>query len=129
MSATNPGQPVGFANQVHSCSECGSREVRPSRSKYPKDKERIGESVGSFWRCAVCGSRFLGPFVPDTFTNDKPEARRRRAGYDSLDRRIRLSRRLRGSIFSILVILVTIVLVAVVLRSRDESSKTFILPR
>ena len=46
------------------CPDCHSAEVRPSRSSYPLDRQKLAEGGGGFWRCSNCGTRFLGPAAP-----------------------------------------------------------------
>jgi hypothetical protein len=47
-----------------SCPDCQSAEVRPSKSSYPLDQEKLAASAGAFWRCGNCGTRFMGPAPP-----------------------------------------------------------------
>ncbi len=46
------------------CPDCQSAEVRPSKSSYPLDKEKLAAGAGAFWRCGNCGTRFMGPAAP-----------------------------------------------------------------
>ena len=128
MSDINLAPAAGSAPDGQSCSQCGSREVRPSRSSYPRDKEAIGGSAASFWRCATCGARFVGGFVPEKSMRKRREERHRKKADHSLDRSIRLSRRFRRIFFPILVVLATIVAVAYVLDRRDVHQETIVLP-
>lgn len=46
------------------CPDCQSAEVRPSKSSYPLDRQKLAAGAGGFWRCGNCGTRFLGPAAP-----------------------------------------------------------------
>lgn len=46
------------------CPDCQSAEVRPSKSSYPLDREKLAAGAGGFWRCGNCGTRFTGPSAP-----------------------------------------------------------------
>ncbi len=98
------------------CTECESREVQPSRSVYPLDQVRIGGEARSFWRCANCGARFLGPLAPEG------EKRRRRNKRDPLDGAIHRSRKQKQWIFPLLVVIATILAVIYVLDRRNTEA-------
>ncbi len=103
------------------CPECQSKQAHPSRSAYPKDKEKNPRGTASFWRCFNCGARFLGPLAP--------ERKRRHPDHrDSRDRTLALARAARRWIFPGLVILATIVAVIYVLDQRDTPAPEIIFP-
>lgn len=95
------------------CPECRSDDVRPSRSSYPMDKEKIAGAAASFWRCENCGHRFVGPLAP---------ARRRRSNRhekDPLSREIEAQRGRKRWLSPVIVILTTIVVIILILLLRD----------
>ena len=103
------------------CPECQSKQAHPSRSAYPKDKEKNPRGTASFWRCFNCGARFLGPLAPD-------RKRKYPATRVSRNQAIAFSRAARRWIFPGLVILVTIVAVIYVLDQRDTPAPEIIFP-
>ena len=104
------------------CTECASRVVQPSRSVYPLDETRIGGEARSFWRCANCGARFIGPLAPGG------EKRRRRNRRDPLDGAIQRSRKKKQWIFPLLVVLATILAVIYVLDRRNTEAPAVTFP-
>lgn len=96
------------------CLECGSAEVRPSRSSYPLDKEKIAGGAQRFWRCGNCGNRFVGPLA-----FEKPH-RSSRPGNDSLRRVIDAERSRKRWLSPLIVVLTTIVVIILVLLMRDS---------
>lgn len=122
----NEGDPAGVRGEGFPenppCSECASREVQPSRSVYPLDQVRIGGEARSFWRCANCGARFLGPLAPEG------EKRRRRNKRDPLDGAIQRSRKQKQWIFPLLVVLATILAVIYVLDRRNTEAPAITFP-
>ncbi len=113
----SPAQADPGHESAPTCTVCRSRDVRSSRSTYPRDQELLGDREGSFWRCSSCGARFLGPPVSEL-------KRKRRGRQSSRDQEGRLSdsiaaeRQAKRWIFPILVILATIVAVVFVLDRR-----------
>ena len=119
--------PESAAGRPSVCPECRSAEIRPSRSSYPRDKERASTAEGSFWRCANCGSRFFGPPA------DAPPVKRQRRSAtkesrSALDRNIKLTRWFKRWVFPVLVILSTIFAVIYLLDRRDPPQEQIILP-
>lgn len=104
------------------CTECASREVQPSRSVYPLDQVRIGGEARSFWRCANCGARFIGPLAPEA------EKRRRRNKRDPLEGAIQRDRKQKQWIFPLLVVLATILAVIYVLDRRNTEAPAVTFP-
>lgn len=109
------------------CPQCGSAETRPSRSSYPQDNEKIAGARASFWRCAHCGARFLGP----ASSAGRKVKSAHGSGHSPRvegDRRVMLMRAFRNWIFPLLVILTTIAAVVYFLDKRDPPQEQIILP-
>jgi hypothetical protein len=79
------------------------------------DTEKNPDGRGSFWRCGLCGARFLGPRAPSQ------KRRHRSRSRDSLGESLTLARIVKRWAFPIIVILVTALAVAFILdrRGRD----------
>lgn len=96
------------------CPECSSADVRPSRSSYPLDKEKIAGGAQGFWRCGNCGNRFVGPLA-----FEKPH-RSSRPGNDSLRGVIDAERRRKRWLSPLIVVMTTILVIILVLLMRDS---------
>lgn len=92
------------------CPACRSREARPSRGSYPYDPIVLANQSGSFWRCYHCGARFLGPLAPKRRRRGRGHAGAHGTG-DPLSRTVAFKRVAKNWIFSIIVLIATIVLV------------------
>ena len=114
------GRNAGGGGAGTPCIECGSPDVRPSRSFYPMDKEKIGESRKSFWRCGHCGARFLGPFVAER----KHRHYRPHHAHDPLAESIGISRLAKRWIFPLIVLVLTALAVAFILERRNRPTPT-----
>lgn len=95
------------------CPECRSADVRPSRSAYPLDKEKLAGRAASFWRCGNCGHRFVGPLAPVR------SHRSSRVDQDPLRREIEAQRGRKRWLSPVIVIVTTIVVIILVLLFRD----------
>ncbi len=96
------------------CVDCRSADVRPSRSSYPLDKEKIAGGAQSFWRCGNCGDRFVGPLA-----FERPH-RSSRQGNDPLRRAIDAERGRKRWLSPLVVVITTIVVIILVLLMRDS---------
>lgn len=109
------------------CSECQSKQVRPSRSAYPRDREKIADGASSFWRCSNCGARFLGPLAPERSRRHRSRSGSRHSK-ESFERTLRIARMAKRWLFPVLVILSTIVAVIYMLDRRDQTPEEIVFP-
>ena len=119
MSDSIPVDPAGEKQLV--CPECGSSEVRSSKSSYPLDKQRLNDGNESFWRCGNCGSRFMGPRSADAPAKRRGRGHERGDKNSALDRRVQFGRKMKRWVFPIAVILLTVVAVVYLLDRRDPA--------
>lgn len=119
MSDPEPQNLSSDGIEVPICPECQSQKAHPSRSVYPKDKEKNPRGAAGFWRCFDCGARFLGPLAPE-------RKRRYPASRHSRDRTRSFSRAAKRWIFPGLAILATIVAVMYMLGRQDRPPQEII---
>lgn len=100
------------------CSDCQSAEVRPSRSTYPQDEEKLAAGAAGFWRCGNCGNRFAGPAVPPAPKEGMRRHHRKRT--DALRATIDTQRDLKRWLFPLLVIVVTVIIVVLLLLQQNS---------
>jgi hypothetical protein len=87
--------------------------VRPSRSSYPLDKEKISDGNASFWRCGNCGDRFVGPLASER------SHRSARLEKDPIRREIEAHRGRRRWLSPLIVVITTIVVITLMLLLKD----------
>ncbi len=100
------------------CTECQSRNVRPSQSSYAVDPAKIAGRNLRCWRCDKCGQRVVGPGLAPRSRRSRRNGSRRNDG--STDATSRITRAAKKWIFPLLVILATIFTVVYILDRRNS---------